>query len=166
MCSLLVIVFWQFTQFVNAQVWSQAGPCGYCGGQNGTGIDWAKDWPSVVSLFDVRQGQQIFLLYTPSRLVLWPTQSPIEWMSRASSFEVKRPECEAENPRHLVSRLIKSGAVPPCPHMPSWRGQKQLYLRAVLYTSLSQHDSTHVLYLSSFIYYWLYIILSVDIVVK
>jgi len=38
MYNVFVIIFWQFTQFVGARVWSQACRSGYCDGQNGTGI--------------------------------------------------------------------------------------------------------------------------------
>jgi hypothetical protein len=42
------------------------------------------------------------------------------------SRTVKRPGREGNHSVHLVPR--KSGATPPCPYMPSWRVQGQLYL--------------------------------------
>jgi len=47
--------------------------------------------------FDSRQGLGIFLFTTASRLVLTPTQPPIEKVTGVLSLGVKRPGCEADH---------------------------------------------------------------------
>jgi hypothetical protein len=47
--------------------------------------------------FDSRQGLVIFLFTTVFRLVLRPTQPPIQWVPGALTLGVKRPGCEADN---------------------------------------------------------------------
>jgi hypothetical protein len=38
-----------------------------------------------------------FLLATQSRLALWPTQPPIQWVPRALTSLIKQPEHEADH---------------------------------------------------------------------
>jgi hypothetical protein len=40
---------------------------------------------------------KIFLFSTESRPTLWPTQTPIQWVSGAISLGVKRPRSEADD---------------------------------------------------------------------
>jgi hypothetical protein len=47
--------------------------------------------------FESQQGQGIFLFTTASRTALGPTQLPIQWVPRALSLGVKRPEREADH---------------------------------------------------------------------
>jgi hypothetical protein len=72
----------------------------------------------TVDGFDSCQGQVIFLYSTDSRLVLGPTQLPIQWVPAALSPGVKRPGCEAN---HLPSSRaeVKNGGVisPPLPYV-------------------------------------------------
>ena len=58
---------------------------------------------------------------------LGATTPPIQRLARALSPSVKRPKREGGHsppPR----RLRLSGAIPPCPHIPSWRAKEQLHL--------------------------------------
>jgi hypothetical protein len=55
----------------------------------------ATGWTAEGSEFDTRWGK-IFLL-SASRLVLGPTQCPIQWVPRALSPGVKRPGREADH---------------------------------------------------------------------
>jgi hypothetical protein len=68
--------------------------------------------------FDSRQGQEIFLYSTSSRLTLGPTkpQLPIQWVPG-----IKRQGREAN---HLPpsSAEVKNGAIPPFHHTFSWNG--------------------------------------------
>jgi len=58
-------------------------------------------------------GQGIFIFSTASRPVLWPTQLPIQWVPRALSPYLKRPEREVTTHLHLVTRLRMCRAIPP-----------------------------------------------------
>jgi hypothetical protein len=69
------------------------------------------------------QGLGIFLLTTASRPALGSTQSPIQWVPRVLSLEVKRTGREADQlPR---SRML--GAIPPFPQYApmAWRSVKE-----------------------------------------
>jgi hypothetical protein len=59
-------------------------------------------------------GLGVFLFTAASRTVLGPTQPPIQWVSGALSFGVKRPGREADH-SHLVPRSIMRGAILPLP---------------------------------------------------
>jgi hypothetical protein len=61
--------------------------------------------------FESRQGLRIFLFITVSRLVLEPTQPPIQWVPGNPSLGVKRLSREAKH--HLVPRSRMCGAIPP-----------------------------------------------------
>jgi hypothetical protein len=47
--------------------------------------------------FDSRRGLGIFFFITASRMVMGPTQPPIQWVPGALSLEVKRPWREADH---------------------------------------------------------------------
>jgi hypothetical protein len=47
--------------------------------------------------FESRQGLEIFLLTTASRMALGSTQLPIQWVPAALSLGVKRPWCESDH---------------------------------------------------------------------
>jgi hypothetical protein len=67
--------------------WTELEP-GYLRGlSDGLGTKWTG--------FDSRQGQEIFLYFIASRPALRPTQPPIQWVPRALSTGIKRPEREA-----------------------------------------------------------------------
>jgi hypothetical protein len=55
------------------------------------------DWTFGVLGFDSWQGLGIFLFTTASRMVLRPTQPPIQWVLGALSLGVKRPGREADH---------------------------------------------------------------------
>jgi hypothetical protein len=57
----------------------------------------ATGWTIEILGFDSRRGLGIFLFTNPSRTALGSTQHPIQWVPRALSLGVKRPEREAEN---------------------------------------------------------------------
>jgi hypothetical protein len=65
----------------------------------------------------------IFLFTTASRTALGLTQPPIQWVPGALSMGVKQPRREAHHspPSSDVGQR-KSGAIPPLPNTPSWRG--------------------------------------------
>jgi hypothetical protein len=48
--------------------------------------------------YDSRQGQGLFLFAVAWRLVLGPTQPPIQWVTRDVSSAVKRPGRKADHP--------------------------------------------------------------------
>jgi hypothetical protein len=47
--------------------------------------------------FGSRQGLEIFLFTTASKMALEPTQPPIQWVPGVLSFGVKRPGREADH---------------------------------------------------------------------
>jgi hypothetical protein len=47
--------------------------------------------------FESRQGLEVFLFTTASRMALGPTQPPIQWVPEAVSLEVKRPGRETDH---------------------------------------------------------------------
>jgi hypothetical protein len=47
--------------------------------------------------FESRQGLEIFLFTTSSRLALGPTQLPVQWLPGSLSLRVKRPGHEADH---------------------------------------------------------------------
>jgi hypothetical protein len=68
--------------------------------------------------FDCRQGQEIFLYSTASRLALGPTQ-PFLWVLAAVSPGVKRPGSEADLSLSSSVGVKNGGAMSPHPHMSS-----------------------------------------------
>lgn len=74
--------------------------------------DWLQvGWPR----FDFWQGKKIFLLASASRLAVWPTQLPFEWVPGVLSPGVKQLGCEADHWLLLVPRSRKSAAIPLLP---------------------------------------------------
>jgi hypothetical protein len=72
--------------------------------------------------FYCQWGQEIFPFSKAFRLVLGPTQLPIEWIPRTISLGVKRPRSEADQ-SPLSSAEVKNGrAIPPLSYMYSWCG--------------------------------------------
>jgi hypothetical protein len=72
--------------------------------------------------FDSRQGQEIFLYSTTSRLTLEPTQPPIQWVPGALSPGVKQPWREADHSPLFSVEVKNGGGIPPLFHTSSWRG--------------------------------------------
>jgi hypothetical protein len=60
---------------------------------------------------------KIFIFSTSSKLVLGPTQPPIQWLP--ISLRVKRPGPGADH-SPPTSAEVKNGGTIPLPHMPSW----------------------------------------------
>jgi hypothetical protein len=60
-------------------------------------LNQAMGWMIGVLGFDSRRGLGIFLFTTPSRTALGPTQPPIQWVPRAISPGVNRPERVADH---------------------------------------------------------------------
>jgi hypothetical protein len=66
-------------------------------------FDYTEAGSSLISLktitfgFDSRRGLGIFLFTTGFRMVLGPTQLPIQWVLGALSLRVKRPRREADH---------------------------------------------------------------------
>ena len=58
---------------------------------------------------------------------MWEPHNPIQWILGAVFPRVKRPGSEGGHPSFSVSTSRISGAVPPHPSVPSWRGQKENY---------------------------------------
>jgi hypothetical protein len=58
---------------------------------------WAAGWTIGVLGFDSQQGLGIFLFTAASRVVLGPTQPPIQGVSGALSLGVKRPGRETDH---------------------------------------------------------------------
>ena len=75
------------------------------------------------SRLDSRQGQKVFLCSEASRTSLGPSQHPIQCESDKLSPAAKRLRVKLTIHLHLVYSLTMSGAVPPLPHIPSWRAQ-------------------------------------------
>jgi len=81
-------------------------------------------WPTDESC-SVHSEQRRFLSSPKrSRPVLAPNQPHIQRVSVASA-ECKWPGRESDD-------LLPPGAVPPFPHMPSWRAQERIYLEKEL----------------------------------
>jgi hypothetical protein len=66
--------------------------------------------------FDSRQGQEISLYYVASRLVVGPTQPPIQRVSVPLSSRVKRSGREADHSPPSSAEVKSVGAIPPLPH--------------------------------------------------
>jgi hypothetical protein len=64
---------------------------------------------------------KIFLFPTMSRLVLRPTQLPIQWVSGAISPRVKQQGQEADHSALSRAEVKNSGARPPLLHLSSWQ---------------------------------------------
>jgi hypothetical protein len=61
--------------------------------------------------------------YSNTITILGPTQPPIQWIPGALSLGVKRPGREAyHSPPSSAGGQRMSGAIPPFPNTPSWRG--------------------------------------------
>jgi hypothetical protein len=67
-------------------------------------------------------GQEVYLYSKLSTPALGPTQLHFQWVLGIVSSGEKCWECEAEH-LSLLLRLRMNRAVPPLPHMPSWRRQ-------------------------------------------
>jgi hypothetical protein len=80
-------------------------------------MDWSQK--SLVT------SSQIYLVSEVSRLVLGPTQPHIHWTIGALYPRVQWQRGVTH--LNLVQKLRMSGAMPPCPHVPSWWIHKQLY---------------------------------------
>jgi len=77
----------------------------------------------------------IFFFASASKPALGPTHPPIQWIP-----EVKRLEREADTHLHIELSLRMCGAIPPLPHMYSWRctyfhHRENFYLYAYGYKS-------------------------------
>jgi hypothetical protein len=68
------------------------------------------------------KGNEIFLYSTASRPALGPTKPFIQWAPGDIFLKVKRPGHEAGHSPLSRAELKNCGAIPPLPHMPSWRG--------------------------------------------
>jgi hypothetical protein len=73
------------------------------------------------SEFYSRQGQEIFLFSTMSRLTLGPTQPPIQLIPEALPLGLKRPGREADHPPPSSAEVKNAGAILHLPHTSSWR---------------------------------------------
>jgi hypothetical protein len=69
-------------------------------------------------VFDSRQGQEIFIYATASKLAV----GPIQWIPGALSLGVKQLGCEAGHLPPSSAEIKNGGAVPPLPHISSWHG--------------------------------------------
>jgi hypothetical protein len=77
------------------------------------------------SVFDSREGQEIFLFSTASRPALRPIQPPTQWVHlETSGLAVK-----LTTHLHPAPTLRTHGAIPPLSHTSSWCGVSLLYLR-------------------------------------
>jgi hypothetical protein len=63
--------------------------------------------------FESRQGVVIYLFTTTSRPGLGPIHPPVQWVPRALSLGLKRPEREADHSIHLVPSSRMRGTIPP-----------------------------------------------------
>jgi hypothetical protein len=61
------------------------------------------------------RGKKFYLFSTASRLVLGPTQSPIQWSPGAFSVGVKRQRREVNHSPPSSAELRNDGAIPPSP---------------------------------------------------
>jgi hypothetical protein len=57
-----------------------------------------------------------------SEQALEPTQRPVQWVPRALSAGVKRPEREADHSLSSSDKVKNVLTIPPLPHTPLWRG--------------------------------------------
>jgi hypothetical protein len=69
--------------------------------------------------FESQYGLEIFLFITASRLVLGPTQPPIQWVQLSLSLVVKRPGRDAD---HSPPTSAEVELYIPSPSMPPWHG--------------------------------------------
>jgi hypothetical protein len=74
-------------------------------------------WMALVQFLPV---QDFSLLHTV-QTTLGPTQPPIQWVLGALSPGIKQRGCEANQSHPSSAEVKKGGAIPPLPHMPSWR---------------------------------------------
>jgi hypothetical protein len=82
---------------------------------------WAYD-----SGFYFRQDQEIFVLIETSRPVLGTTQHSVQWVPRAHSLGVKRPECQRARLPHLVPGM--RGTIPLLLYVPTMTSKGTIYL--------------------------------------
>jgi hypothetical protein len=73
-------------------------------------------------VFNSRQVQEIFLFSTAFGSALGLSQPLIQWVSGTLSSGVKRPGSEADNSPPSSTEVKNGEAIPPRPHMYSWRG--------------------------------------------
>jgi len=59
------------------------------------------DWTTKELGFDSQQETSIILFFAVSRLILGPTQPPIQWVLGTFSLGIKQSMCEAKD-NHLV----------------------------------------------------------------
>jgi hypothetical protein len=78
-------------------------------------------WTTEESRLDYLSDKGIFLFSTTSRPALEPTQPPSQQVPRAASQEIKWPGREADHSPPSSAEVKNVGAVPPLPHMSSWR---------------------------------------------
>jgi hypothetical protein len=80
-------------------------------------------WTIGVLGFDSRLGLGIFLFTTASRMVLGPTQPPVQWVPGALSLRTKRPRRGADHspPSSCPGERMR-GAIPPLANTSLWRG--------------------------------------------
>jgi hypothetical protein len=74
-------------------------------------------------------GEANFLLSIASRPVLGPTQTTIHWVLGAIYPGIKWPGPEADHSPPSSVEVKNGGAIPPLPHMSSWRGKGKSYPR-------------------------------------
>jgi hypothetical protein len=65
-----------------------------------------------------------FIVFKSSRLVLRPTQPPIQWVTGALSPGVKRSDVKLPTHLQIVPSSRKHGSIHPLPHTPSRRTAK------------------------------------------
>jgi hypothetical protein len=80
---------------------------------------WATGWTAGVPF---PAEQEIFLFSTASGPALGPTQSPIQWVPGALSWEVERLGRKADHSPLSDAKVKSGGAILPLPHSSSWRG--------------------------------------------
>jgi hypothetical protein len=71
---------------------------------------------------DSQERQEIVLFSIVTRQALEPNQPPMQWVMEAVSLEVKRMGCEADHSPPPSAKVNNGVAIPPLPHMSSWRG--------------------------------------------
>jgi hypothetical protein len=80
----------------------------------------AIGWTAEEMGLNSQQEQEIFLFFTPARLALGPTHSPIQWVLGAILLGVKWQGHEADHSPPPIAKAGNGGAIPPLSHMSSW----------------------------------------------